>query len=160
MNRRVPIAVVAVAAAGAAGVSLAGSSGAQQPPAPATSLELVQRSREGTFKYVDIGRRSTPENPSPGDPALIGGPLRDASGQRGGRVHALFIRHEGRRRIVDIVSARFALEGGDIVVDGLNRNQRVTEQAIVGGTGRYAGARGVLRVSGGRTEARFTFNFM
>ena len=160
MNRRVPIAVVAVAAAGAAGVSLAGSSGAQQPPAPTTSLELVQRSREVTFKYVDIGRRSTPENPSPGDPALIGGPLRDAADRRVGRTHALFMRHEGRRRIVDLVSAKFALEGGDIVVEGLSRGQRVTEMAIVGGTGRYAGARGVLRVTGGRAETRFTFNFM
>jgi hypothetical protein len=144
-------------------VGLAVVSSNAQPPAPPTgTLELVQRERESTFRYVDNPPRGGgPQAPSPGDMAIIGGTLRDTSNRRAGKLHAVFLRLKGRRRnIVDQVNATFDLKGGQIVMGGVSHGGRVDVVAITGGTGTYAGARGTMRVSSTRRTARFRITFI
>ena len=156
-------AAVLSAALAVIGVGIAGaSSTAQQPGPPAGTLELVQRGRESTFKFVDNPPRSgDPARPSPGDLAIIGGTLRDTSNRRAGKFHVVFMRLKGRRKnIVDQVTATFDLKGGQIVMGGVSDGGRVDVVAITGGTGSYAGARGSMRVTQMRRGARFRITFI
>jgi hypothetical protein len=162
MKRQAVILIAALAAVLVVGIAVIGSGAAQQPGPPTGTLELLLRGRESSFRYVDNPpRRGDPERPSPGDMAIIGGTLRDTSNRRVGRVHSVFVRIRGRRQEVDQVSARFVVEGGYIVVEGIaDEPGRTDEMAIAGGTGRYAGARGTLRVTDTRRGARFRFSFI
>jgi hypothetical protein len=88
-------------------------------------------------------------------------PLRDTSNRRVGSLHSVFVRIRGRRQFVDHVSGTFVVEGGYIVVEGIaDEPGRTDDMAIAGGTGRYAGARGTLRVTDTRRGARFRFSFI
>ena len=138
------------------------SSNAQQPGPPTGTLELVQRGRESTVKYVDNPPRGGgPQAPSPGDLAIIAGTLRDTSNRRAGKVHVVFMRLKGRRRNhVDQVSATFDLKGGQIVMGGVSDGGRTEVVAITGGTGDYAGARGTMRVRETRRAAHFRITFI
>jgi hypothetical protein len=138
------------------------SSNAQQPGPATGTLDLVQRGRESTFKFVDNPPRSgDPARPSPGDLAIIGGTLRDTSNRRAGKFHVVFMRLKGRRKnVVDQVTATFDLKGGQIVMGGVSDGGRVDVVAITGGTGSYAGARGSMRVTQMRRGARFRITFI
>jgi hypothetical protein len=138
------------------------TSNAQQPGPPTGTLDLIQRGREATFKFVDNPPRGgDPARPSLGDLAIIGGTLRDTSNRRVGKVHALFMRLQGRsKNIVDQVRATFVVRGGQIVVEGISRQRRVEDMAITGGTGNYAGARGTLRITSTRRGSHFRFTFI
>jgi hypothetical protein len=151
-------AALAVAVVGVAVVS----SNAQQPGPPTGTLDLVQRGRESTFKFVDNPPRSgDPARPSPGDLAIIAGTLRDTSNRRAGTLHVVFMRLKGRRKnIVDQVTATFDLKGGQIVMGGVSDGGRVDVVAITGGTGSYAGARGSMRVTQMRRKAHFRITFI
>jgi hypothetical protein len=138
------------------------SSNAQPPGPPTGTLDLVQRGRESTFKFVDNPPRSgDPARPSPGDLAIIAGTLRDTSNRRAGTLHVVFMRLKGRRKnIVDQVTATFDLKGGQIVMGGVSDGGRVDVVAITGGTGSYAGARGSMRVTQMRRKAHFRITFI
>jgi hypothetical protein len=142
-------------------VAFVGSSGAQQPSPPTGTLELVQLSRETRFKFVDNPPRSgDPARPSRGDFAIITSRLRDTANRRVGKLYVVFMRLAGKRRHVDQVRATFVLRDGHIVIDGISRGGRTDNVAVTGGTGRYAGARGTLRVTQERREARYRFTFI
>ena len=162
MKRQAVVLIAALAAVLAVGIAVIGSGAAQQPGPPTGTLDLVLRDRESTFRYVDNPPRGgDPERPSPGDTAIIGGTLRDTSNRRVGRVHATFVRIRGGRKEVDQVSGTFVVQGGYIVVQGVDVHPgRTDEMAIAGGTGRYAGARGILRITDTRRGARFRFSFI
>jgi hypothetical protein len=157
------LAVITVACAAIIGaVAFVGSSGAQQSGPPTGTLELVSRDRETRFKFVDHPPRSgDPARPSPGDLAIIRGTLRDSANRRVGKFYTVFMRLAGkRRRVVDQVRATFALRDGHIVVEGISTEGGTDNVAVTGGTGRYAGARGTLRVTETRRAARFRFTFI
>jgi hypothetical protein len=157
---RLTLITVACAAIIAA-VALVGSSGAQQPSPPTGILELVSLDRETHFKFVDNPPRSgDPGRPSRGDLAIITGRLRDTANRRAGKLYALFMRLAGQRRHVDQVRATFVLRHGHIVVEGISAGGRTDNVAVIGGTGRYAGARGTLRVTQTRRAARYRFTFI
>ncbi len=138
---------------------------AQRPSTPSGTLELVQRDRETRFKLVDApplqGERRPP---SPGDVAIVSGVLRHPSGRRGGRragrLQAYFTTFSRGRRYSAEVAASFRLRGGAVMVQGPVGHGRVDRVAIVGGTGTYAGARGTLTATSGRTQTRFVFAFL
>lgn len=142
-------------------VAFVGSSGAQQPSPPTGTLELVQLSRETRFKFVDNPPRSgDPARPSRGDFAIITARLRDTANRRVGKLYVVFMRLAGKRRHVDQVRATFVLRDGHIVIEGISRGGRTDNAAVTGGTGRYAGARGTLRVTQERRGARYRFTFI
>lgn len=132
---------------------------AQQPGPPTGTLELVQRNSEGTFRVIlDVPPRRG-ERPTRGDSFLITGPVRDQAGKRAGRVQAVFVITNARRQDAQ-VSGTFILPGGHIAVTGADTRARVDHFVIVGGTGRYTGARGTFRVTEGRTSTAFLFTFL
>lgn len=65
-----------------------------------------------------------------------------------------------RKRHVDQVRGTFVLRNGHIVVEGVSAGGRTDNVAVIGGTGRYAGARGTLRVTSTRKAARYRFTFI
>jgi hypothetical protein len=160
MQRLTLITVACAAIIGA--VAFVGSSGAQQPGPPTGTLELVSLDRETHFKFVDNPPRSgDPGRPSPGDLAIITGRLRDTANRRAGKLYAVFMRVAGKRkRHVDQVRGTFVLRNGHIVVEGVSAGGRTDNVAVIGGTGRYAGARGTLRVTSTRKAARYRFTFI
>ena len=159
MQRLMLITVTCAAIIGA--VAFVESSGAQQTGPPTGTLEVGSLDRETRFKFVDNPPRSgDPARPSPGDLAIITGRLRDTANRRAGKLYAVFTRLAGKRRSVDQVRGTFVLEGGHIVVEGISRGGRTDNVAVTGGTGRYAGARGTLRVTQTRRAARYRFTFI
>ena len=122
---------------------------------------MVQRDREGRFQIiVDVRpRQGERGRPTAGDSFLITGPVRDQAGRRAGRVQAVFVITDARREEAQI-SATFLLPGGHIVINGADTRARVDHLAIIGGTGRYTGARGTFRVTEGRRSIVFRFTFL
>ncbi len=134
---------------------------AQQPAPPSGTLELVQRDRETRFTMVDLPpRQGNRRLPTPGDVAVISGPMRSASNRRVGRVQAHFTAVSRGRRFAAEVTGTFLLRRGNIMIQGPIGEGRVDRLAIVGGTGVYAGARGTLTIRDGRRDSRFHFTFM
>ncbi len=161
MKRQAVVLSAALAAVLLLGVAVVSSGVAQQPGPPTGTLDLVQLNRESSFKFIDNPPRGGEEQePSPGDMAIIGATLRDTSNRRAGRLHVVLTRLEGRRKYVDQVNGTFRVEGGYIVVGGILGGGRTDDAAITGGTGRYAGARGTLRVTETRQGLRFRFTFI
>jgi hypothetical protein len=156
--KRVRTAAVAsgLLAAGALGASVV-STEAQQAGPPTGTLQLTQRDRDASFKFINVPPRQ--RRPGVGDSFLITGAVRDQAGQRAGRLQADFV-ITGARGAQAQGSATFVLAGGHIVLSGAETRARVDEFAVTGGTGRYAGARGTLTVSEHRRSTTFVFNFM
>src|SRR4051794_12329587 len=159
-TRRFKAAAVACGILATAGLTTA-VVGAAQPQGPPTgTLQLLQRSREANFRFIDVpplqGVRRTP---TPGDGAVITGPMRDSAGSQAGRVQAVFTFTNARREQAQ-VSATFVLRGGRISISGADTKSRTDNFAVTGGTGRYTGARGTLRVTEGKRATSFRFTFM
>jgi hypothetical protein len=141
-------------------VAVVATSGAQQPGPPTGALDLVNRQREAAFKFVD---NPPLRKESAGDMLVLSGRLRGADGAAQGRFQAYFVATKSRnfeRAFRGQASATFMLPAGDLVVEGVTADKRAQDSlAIVGGTGAYAGARGVLTATDTNTETRFHFAF-
>jgi Dirigent-like protein len=160
MNRLV-ILLSAACAALLTAIAVVATSGAQQPAPPTGTLDLVIRQRESTFKFVD---NPPLRKESAGDMAIITGRLRGTDGSRQGRLQAYFVATKSGnfdRAFRGQISGTFMLRAGDIVVAGVTDDKRAHDRApIVGGTGSYAGARGVLVVTDTKTQTRFHLTFL
>jgi hypothetical protein len=120
----------------------------------------VQRDRDARFHFIDVPPRQGARRPrTPGDGFLITGAVRDQAGKRAGRLQAAFVVTNVRREEAE-GSATFLLSGGHIVVSGAETKGRVDDFAVTGGTGRYMGARGTLRVTERRRSTAFLFTFL
>ncbi len=137
------------------------STEAQQPGPPTGTLQLMQRDRDARFQLLaDVRpRQGERGRPTPGDSFMITGAVRDEAGKRAGRVQALFVVTNARREDAQ-VSATFIVRGGHIAITGADTKARVDHFAVTGGTGRYTGARGTLRVTEGRRSTAFLFTFL
>jgi hypothetical protein len=158
--KRVRAAVVAsgLLATGALAASVV-STEAQQPGPPTGTLQLGQRDRDTTFRFIDVPpRQGERRGPTPGDGALITGAVRDQAGKRAGRLQATFVLTNIKREEAE-VSATFLLSGGRIMASGADTKAAVDDFAVTGGTGRYAGARGTVTVTEHRRSTKFFFNF-
>jgi hypothetical protein len=78
---------------------------------------------------------------------------------RVGRLQAVFVLTNVRREQAQ-VTATFILSDGRVVASGAETRANVDDFAIVGGTGRYTGARGTLRVTDSRRSTAFLFTFL
>ena len=130
-----------------------------QPPQQLTrTLRLIAGS--GTLHSVDLA----PSGRSPADMNVFSGPVRDRRGRRAGRARGTqtTVARDGATFTVQ-ASITYDLRGGEIVVGGLSQypatgdrrpiRGRTFVRPVLGGTGRYAGARGTLRPPRARTAA-------
>jgi hypothetical protein len=133
----------AVLAGGAAAATTARSAG------NASTLDLAVDGRHATRTLVDAAPKhtTTAPNDSPGDTIVMHAPLLNQNGARIGTIDATFLTtapgsnatHDGSEQL----TATLRLPEGQIAVLGtVGAYARVTHVAIVGGTGRYADARG------------------
>jgi hypothetical protein len=119
-----------------------------QAPAAATTLTFKELEKGSTFKQVRNTRTSNRRALSTGDLIIFTNPLVDAAGRRVGRLYATCTATLGNR---DFRKATMTCTGVMTVRDGSLMVQVNTTPAsststgaVVGGTGAYAGARGVL----------------
>jgi Allene oxide cyclase barrel like domain len=158
--KRLAICLGVACAALVTAIAVVGTSGAKQAGPPTGTLDLVLRQGDAKFKAVD---NPPLRKESAGDMAIITGRLRGSDGTAQGRLQVYFVATKSGnfdRAFRGQVSGSFVLPAGDIVAEGVTDDARDQEPlAIVGGTGSYAGARGVLVVTDTRTETRFRFTF-
>jgi hypothetical protein len=149
-------AVIAVGAAGAlaAGTAIA-TAAAPAHPAPRRQIHLVEVQRNST--QLDLGAKGF----SPGDRQTIASDLFTASGGRAGRLNDDCAITQTGSRPEAICTFVITLRDGQLsgaFAQSLAAPDAGKRQAITGGTGRFAGARGELRV--GREGKRTPFVIM
>jgi len=146
MTNSTHIKLLATAAAALAAGGVVATTGSAQDPPP--TLELVQRSSETRSAFVDNPPR---RRESRGDMFTLSGPVRDAAGRRVGRAEGAFVLTTAKRAQG---SATLLLDSGRLVIEGAVGPGRVSELAIVGGTGAYSSARGSVEVTETRRATR------
>lgn len=157
MNLKPLSAVATVATIVLIGAALSSSS-AQQAEDPIT---LKMRFREAKFQMVDNPPRMTKSRPSesPGDMVVARGWLRDATGDRAGRLHSIFTVTGGKSpKTTELATGIFKLKEGQIAIQGVIGTESTDVLSIVGGTGDYEGAGGSVEVTTGRRAVTFVFN--
>ena len=121
--------------------TLAVSGGAQQPPGE--TIQLVSKS--GTFKFIDVAPRGRgPESGGAGDQFLFSAVLTTRAGKRVGRLDARCTITKGGAKTSGVCEGVYALAEGDIHLLARLKPEDDVTGAVVGGTGRYAGARGTF----------------
>jgi hypothetical protein len=151
-TKLIAAASVAITALAIGVLALASRGEAQQAGPPTGTLEFVQRNADLAFRLVDEAPRQTRRRAfSLGDTLISRGPLRSTEGRTVGRAQTVFVVTAARGQGADTqVSATLILDDGHIVVEGADTAKAdVDTLAIVGGTGRYTGARGTLRLTAG-----------
>jgi hypothetical protein len=134
----------AVVLAGGAGAAIATASGGST-----STLDLAIDGQHAVRTLVDAAPRHSTGAPedSPGDTIVLHAPLLDAQGARIGVIDATFLttargtdtNHDGTEQL----TGTLRLPGGQVAVLGsVGSYAATTHVAIIGGTGRYAGARG------------------
>jgi hypothetical protein len=143
--RRGPILLVALLAAIAAGVVVLSSASAQ---APGRTLTFKELDKGSTFIHIRNTKAKSQRSNSMGDVIAFTNPLADASGQRIGKLYAHCTTTVGNRNFLkSTITCALVL----VLRDGtLTGQANVTPAAaastgtVTGGTGAYAGARGVV----------------
>src|SRR5512132_751621 len=134
----------AVLVAGGATAAIATAGGSS-----ASTLDLAIDGQHAVRTLVDAAPKHSKGAPddSPGDTIVLHAPLLDSHGARIGLIDATFLttargtgaNHDGSEQL----TGTLRLSGGQIAVLGsVGSYAATTHVAIVGGTGRYAGARG------------------
>jgi len=149
--------VVAVLGGTAAAAAVAVPNGSAQAPVPpgSTSFSYYEPDAGSTFKILDNAPKSPVRNPmsprfrfSLGDKLAFRSPLFDKKG--GTRVGTLYadgtvVRGTTFRTASIIATGTYVLnDGSQIAVQGYFSFAKDSTAAVVGGTGRYEGARGHL----------------
>lgn len=120
-----------------------------QAQAPAgQTIVLKELDKGSTFKHVRNTKNAGRQALSLGDVLAFTNPLNDASGARVGRLHLSCVGTVGNASFLKAIAtctAVFALHDGDLMVTtNTSPGAATTTGAVVGGTGAYAGASGVL----------------
>ncbi len=131
----VPVSVLA--AAGAVALAVAASGGAQAPSETVLTYQL--RDVGGTF--VD----SRPKGDSRGDFVSFEAVLLQG-GRAVGRERGLCVVANARTH-VPVCTMGWALPGGSLTTSGASAAEPPFTMPVVGGTGRYAGARGIAETA-------------
>ena len=154
MRRRTALLATVISAGLGAG-ALASTGGAAPSGPPTGTKDVVLR--QSSFKFLDHPpRRGNKAPPSPGDASILGYRILDAAGQkRLGRMDAVCTSTDRRGKRI-LCTGAMHLPDGHIELAGTG-----DPLAITGGTGAYAGARGIAdsTSTSGRDE-RVTLTFM
>jgi hypothetical protein len=132
-----------------AALLVGGASAAAQADRTAATLDLAIDGQHATRMLVDAAPKHTrtAPNDSPGDTIVLHAPLLDRHNVRVGTIDATFVttapgtsaKHDGSEQL----TGTLRLPQGQIAVLGtVGAYARITHVAIIGGTGRYADARG------------------
>jgi hypothetical protein len=139
------VGAAAVAAGVAVGIWSVGASGAPQKSS-AITFHLVEK--DYAFNYVDNKPRGGPnEPPSIGDMFAFTSTLWTRTNKRAGTLYATCVVATGGKNPVSACTGTFALKGGQLELQTAlrfgaeNAPQKI---AIVGGTGAYEGATGMV----------------
>ena len=124
-----------------------------QVPAGRT-IVLKELERGSTFKHVRNTKTSNRRSLATGDVIVFTNPLADAAGQRVGRLYATCTGTTGNSNFLKATltcTAIAVLRDGSLMIQAnTSPGTATTTGAVVGGTGAYAGARGVLVSKEGR----------
>jgi hypothetical protein len=151
---------LAVAACTSAGIAFAADSPARQHPSanasapPTGTLQVVLRQQ--SFQFLDLPpKRSGDGPPSAGDESITTYRVLDASGaKRLGRAHFVCTSLDRRGKHEQCIGT-IALPDGQIATQG-----DAGHVAVVGGSGAYAGARGVATGEDHPDEVGVTVHFL
>ena len=134
--------------------------------ARSTTLTVLTKTRE--LKVLDLG----PQGASHGDIRALNAPLYNESGkQKVGRVDLFCVVTDPADKPNEKVhmaecTVTYTLPGGEISVQGVNAYPKLPEHpakgvdAITGGTGKYAGVRGEVRLHPRGNKGISTFHFI
>jgi hypothetical protein len=152
-GKKALIAAASICALGAG----AGAMEASGSDSPATTTLQLQAKETGGMP-INVG----PKGPSVGDQFLGHGVLADAAGHSAGRFQMVTQLVSGNgRHGAEQGSFTLYLADGEIAVTGGHATTSRFTLPVVGGTGRYAGARGTLAVAPGKGEtARLTVTLL
>ena len=146
-RRHVTALLAATAAAAATAVVAVLSSASAQAPASRV-LSLHELDKGATFVHVRNTRTKAGQSNLLGDLIAFTNPITDAEGTRLGRLHAQCITTVGSRdfrKSTLTCTAILHLRDGDLTGQFVNDlGAETSTGAITGGTGAYAGARGVV----------------
>jgi hypothetical protein len=150
----VPLLAAGAAAAGVAAVNAGGQE--TGPPTGTMTFTLVTNDKDGTF--IDQPPRSR-KGPSPGDQFFGTGKV---TGDATGTVWFDVTLYSGEQGIIRAV---LNLPGGRIYAEERTINGKVNRGAIIGGDGKYAGARGdfeerQLKETKNSTTSKLTLSFV
>ena len=153
-RRRLAALLTAATAAAATAVVAVLSSAAAQAPA-SRILTLHELDKGSTFVHVRNTPTKSRRSNLLGDVMAFTNPITDAAGARVGRLHAQCVTTVGSRdfrKSTLTCTAILQLRDGDLTGQFVNDLDAETSTgAITGGTGAYAGARGVVESK--RTDA-------
>ena len=155
MRRRTVLLATVISTAGlGAGAALASAGPAQTSSPPAGTKQVVLR--QTSFKFLDHPpRRQGDVPPSPGDASILSYRILDAGGQkRLGRADAICTSTDRRGKRL-ACTVQMTLPDGVIMLEGPG-----DPLAITGGTGAYAGARGVADGHDHQDRTTLTLSFM
>jgi hypothetical protein len=146
-------AILVLAAAAAAGVVVAASSG--QTSSVGKTIALYSKARGDTIAtaFVDLPPKATKKNPNlvtPGDIIFQTVRLHGKSGAVIGKEYdeLTFVTPSNDSSSVDLVRSTFVFADGTIYSVGRHAPGSNYPDAVIGGTGAYAGARGTLTSAG------------
>ena len=113
---------------------------------PVTTLHLVEI--DHSFNFVDNPPKIDPAKQqfSPGDAFVFSSELKTRSGKHAGWLDASCSAVTGGKNGVTECTGAFRLAGGELIASAtVAGDEKVTNIAIIGGTGAYAGMRGQVR---------------
>ncbi len=150
LTKRSAIAVAALGSVAAA-AAIAVPSGSAQAPGT-TTLSFYEPDSQSVFKFIDnppkaIGARPGPKTRfSIGDQLAVSSPLYDKKGgTRQGKLHAsgtIVTGGDFRKAALQVTGTYVLTDGSQIAVAGVLLFSKDSTFSVVGGTGRYEGARG------------------
>jgi hypothetical protein len=144
------IVVASLAVLSVAFFIVAGSpdSKAQAQSSSATTITLKELDKGSTFKHVRNTKTRNQRSMALGDLIVFTNPLADAAGNRVGKLHANCTTTVGNASFLKGVmtcTAILVLQNGSLMVQtNTSPGAATTTGAVVGGTGAYAGAGGVM----------------
>ena len=170
---RTRVAVLVAMVAAALGIGLMGAVGSASPKDKDSNNDdkgrtLTVLTKTSEIKVVDLG----PQGQSHGDMRITNAPLYNATGkERIGRLDLFVVVTDPANESAEkahMVEAMYTytLPGGEISAQGAGALPTLTEltprqvDAITGGTGKYAGVRGEVRIERRGNKVISTFHFI
>jgi|GEM_PF-2035206 len=147
--RRAPLLAIAVLAVLAVALFVTAGPPSSEAQAPATRTIVLKELEKGsTFKHVRNTKTTNQRSMAMGDLIAFTNPLADATGQRVGKIYVTCTGTVGNKNFLKSIltcSGVLTLRDGTMsVVANTSPGEPTTTGAVVGGTGAYAAARGVL----------------